>query len=391
MSGMRRRLGSGVLRRKKKSGKPTGNWFFTFNTKDYNTRTSHHREALTRMRRLMYVLQRYPNDADCLRTDEALKLRAMTEEDFQMLRGVTVGALLDLVESNYERRNLRSIGELRSRLKNHVRPYFENIQASELRQVYIENYVDMRLTASASEKSVDNELMIVRRAFRLGLETEAPDGEYLIQRAPKIRLLLPNNERSVYLPPERYEELRDALRQPERLLYILGFHTGWRLQRLLELTWDRVDFERKIISPPGRQAKNKWVGPAPIWGDLEGALRVAWMEHQRDFPNCAYVVNRNGERVADYRDAWHAATAAIGMPELWFHDLRRTAVWLMVQAGVPREAIKRTIGHKTDAMFERYRIFTDAETVRAGAQAEEFFEKYCESKRIAVDLTELVN
>ena len=63
----------------------------------------------------------------------------------------------------------------------------------------------------------------------------------------------------------------------------------------------------------------------------------------------------------------------------------------MVQAGVPREAIKRTIGHKTDAMFERYRIFTDAETVRAGAQAEAFFEKYCESKRIAADLMESVN
>ena len=59
------------------------------------------------------------------------------------------------------------------------------------------------------------------------------------------------------------------------------------------------------------------------------------------------------------------ATAAVGIPELRFHDLRRTAVRNMVRIhGLDRDVVKKISGHLTDVMFSRYNI-TDEQDIKA--------------------------
>ena len=65
-----------------------------------------------------------------------------------------------------------------------------------------------------------------------------------------------------------------------------------------------------------------------------------------------------------------------GLPGLLFHDARRTAVSNMDRAGVPRQTAKQIAGHKTDAMYNRYRI-VNAQDIREGmTQAQEYFRQH---------------
>lgn len=51
----------------------------------------------------------------------------------------------------------------------------------------------------------------------------------------------------------------------------------------------------------------------------------------------------------------NACTSA-GVPDLKFHDLRRTAVRNMRRAGVSQVVRMRITGHRTDSMERRYNV-----------------------------------
>jgi integrase len=74
---------------------------------------------------------------------------------------------------------------------------------------------------------------------------------------------------------------------------------------------------------------------------------------------------RAGERRREFRKAWAAACTAAGVPGMLRHDFRRTAVRNMERRGVPRSVATKLTGHKTEAVFRRYAIVSDADLKEA--------------------------
>jgi len=86
------------------------------------------------------------------------------------------------------------------------------------------------------------------------------------------------------------------------------------------------------------------------------------------------VFHRNGKRISDCRGSWAKALTAAGLQGRIMHDLRRSAVRNLVNAGVPELTAMKLTGHKTRAVFDRYNIVSPSETVGAVAKLAGYLE-----------------
>ena len=73
----------------------------------------------------------------------------------------------------------------------------------------------------------------------------------------------------------------------------------------------------------------------------------------------------------DFSETWELLVSEAGVPGLLFHDLRRSAVRNMVRRGVPQKIAREISGHKTDAVFSRYNIVSEADIRDAARKIEE--------------------
>ena len=85
-----------------------------------------------------------------------------------------------------------------------------------------------------------------------------------------------------------------------------------------------------------------------------------------------YLFAKGTRPIRDFRESWDQACERAGIPDLLFHDLRRTAVRNLRRAGVPESVIMKITGHRTRTVFERYNITDQSDTQEAGRRAGEF-------------------
>lgn len=75
----------------------------------------------------------------------------------------------------------------------------------------------------------------------------------------------------------------------------------------------------------------------------------------------------NGDPIKHFRKAWIAACEASGNKGRLLHDFRRTAARNFDRAGISRSVAMSQIGHKTEAIYRRYRIVDERDLRDAAA------------------------
>jgi integrase len=83
------------------------------------------------------------------------------------------------------------------------------------------------------------------------------------------------------------------------------------------------------------------------------------------------LFTRVGKPVTDFRGSWEAACKEAGVPDLLFHDLRRSAARNIDRRGSSRSIATKITGHKTESMYRRYRIGDHADLQEAARKMEQ--------------------
>eukprot|EP00913_Durusdinium_trenchii_P008084 g7581.t1 len=165
----------------------------------------------------------------------------------------------------------------------------------------------------------------------------------LIADAPHIERPAKPEPKDAHLTRDEVRGLIDAAKAPHVALAIrLMIGTGARNEAALQLTWDRVDFERRMIRlrNPFDKSRRKGRATVPINDTLFSALEEA---HKASSTN--YVVEWAGEPIKSIKKGLKAAGTSIGRPDVSPHMLRHSAAVWMAEDGHDMHEISQYLGH----------------------------------------------
>ena len=297
---------------------------------------------------------------------------------------ITAGEILDAVEQRAESKKLRSLRKIRSHAKA-VRKTFAFTRAVDVSTGDIEQYIKERKDAGRAEATINRELEILRRAYRLAVK-----GKLLsAARVPDVELLRLDNIRQGFFERAEIEAL--LRRIPDRDLQDFiewGFRTGQRKSEIAKFTWDMLDRSGSIwvLRLPGAIAKNKTGRSLGLAGETRTIMERRLARRRLDCPLIFHRTSKGkaGQSIKDLRCAWRNALEAAELPrDRLFHDLRRSAVRTLIRSGVDPSVAMKASGHKTRSMLDRYNIVEETETAAALVKADAYLSTQPAERNVA--------
>lgn len=330
---------------------------------------------------LQYYDHGRPRNESSGSADEAAARRILAQRVADIAAGrdltpetCTVADLCRLVLADYRLRRLRDMKTVEWRYEAHIKPELGGLRVSKVTGAVIGRYIEARRRAEASDATINRELSIVSRGYHLGQQEDPP----LVHRVPRIPHLEEDNARHGFLEPEQYETLLGYMPARLKALLVCAYHVGTRSGELRKIRVDQVDFEASQIRLESGQTKGKRTRTLPIYGDMERWLRQQITGAPKGCPWVFY--GTRGARIEAHLKGWHEACRAADVPDLLFHDLRRSAVRNMKRAGIQDKVAMEISGHKTRAVFDRYNIVDEGDLEAAGEKLGRYFSERKEAR-----------
>jgi integrase len=211
--------------------------------------------------------------------------------------------------------------------------FFANYRPDQIDRDICQKYADRRRQQGISNETIRHEIGVVRSAIRW--DNPKTSAVFELPPAP------PPRER--YLTRAEVKKLLDACKLPHlKLFVILAVTTAARKTAILQLTWDRVDFEKRII----RLAKGDQTGKGRATVPMnETAYRA--LKRAKEGALTDYVVEYGAKPVLNIIRGFMSACKAAGLKNVTPHDLRRTAAVWMAEKGSSMSEIASYLGHTT--------------------------------------------
>lgn len=233
-----------------------------------------------------------------------------------------------------------------SRWDKHLAPVFGNRKAALVTKNDIAQYMAARLAEKARHATVNREVALLRRAYRLGFEARPR----LVSDVPPFPPKLAESPRTGFIEDATFDKLLPAIAEPGlRGLVLCAYRLGFRKGELLNLlAMQLTDGWLRLFAGATKNGKARSV---KLPDDVRAALELCAKGKQ---PDDYLFTWPSGRRIKDFRGAWDKATATAGVPDLLFHDLRRSAVRRLRRRGIPTATAMLITGHLTRQVFDDY-------------------------------------
>lgn len=269
--------------------------------------------------------------------------RAQAERSFQeYLRQLNNSddTISDILDSwAVDKKDLKSIEIAKIKFKP-LKAFFGNLLADHITRELCREYKQKR---GVKNNTVRNELAILRAAINWKNPKNNSVFEFPASDPPKDH----------FLTQKDYRLLLEAAKAPHlKLFIIVAFHTGARSNAVLDLTWERVNFEKKLINLSKGAQTNKRRALVPINQTLIKSLETAYNGRTSD-----YVIEFGGRQVNSVRKGFGVAAKRAKI-QASPHILRHTAAMVMAEDRVPLMEIEQFLGHTggstTQRVYARY-------------------------------------
>jgi integrase len=236
------------------------------------------------------------------------------------------------------------------------------VNATQLTTDFAARFVRERRRDGVGSAAINRSLACMRRMLTIAKRAKK------IHDVPYIEFLKEPPARKGFLTVEKFDELVALLPTHLRPLVTLLYYCGTRIGEALQIEWTQVNLNSRTIRLEPEQTKTDEARVLPL-------PPVLWDMLTRIKPKTGLAFDGT-----NLRKEWVKACAECGLGTLTkvedrpydpiysgltLHDLRRSAVRNLVNAGVPERVAMSISGHKTRSVFDRYHIVSTEDVIDA--------------------------
>lgn len=282
-----------------------------------------------------------------------------------LLRGQPEG-LVPYILSGTKRSLGRDVQDLRL-----VLPTIGDLALHQVHDGTLAAFVEARLADGKAAGTINRTIAMVRRILTLAARVWRDEyGLTWLETTPLLTMQRGPKRQGHILSYEEQGRLLAQLPGHLSEMALYGLHTGCRQGEITALQWEWLmekDGIRYVVVP-GNMTKNGESRPVVLNRVAATVVDVCRGRH----PTHVFTYKPRGNR--PYRPvdrlrntAWRRARAAVGLPGLQVHDLRRTFATRLRDGGVPKWTVSACLGHKNGDVTELYALPTLRE-LRAAVQ-----------------------
>lgn len=221
----------------------------------------------------------------------------------------------------------------------HLKPVFGHLRHDQITREKCRDYIALRAAQGIRSATIARELSVLKSTINYSHKHSPAQFETPSLPPPRDRRLT----------KDEYRKLLNACDIPHiKLFVVLALATAGRSAAILDLTWDRVDFERGQIDLRVDGLIGKGRAIVPITDHARDCLLQAF-----EYRQSQHVIEYAGHRVKSIKRGFRRACQLAELTKVTPHAMRHTAASWMAEAGVPMTEISSFLGHRDSIITQR--------------------------------------